>query len=208
MNIHLDNYALVRALALGLASLHRRQMWTRGAGHYANTLRSHFVGRVGEIAAEAHARRLALPYRANFYYPDREGLCDLEITEPRCRVEVKTWSRAYWERLGRAVSAGQLAAVKERADVVWWMVVGEVPLDPYKLIWWEGVDVALAGWSWVEDIEAAGVVAVGMPGREAKANYQVAAEALREFRIAPLSPPIPASPRLKQTGGGDTYERA
>jgi hypothetical protein len=150
--------------------------YSTGAGHYANTLLSHLVGRAGEAAAEKQFDGLSFPVKPHWRDPALERLCDLQVSKHR--IEVKTWSQTFWDTLGRCVAVGQFDAVAKKAGSILWATVN-TPLRTAEA--WEvarEVVVELRGYSTMRDVRAAPVRRTGPRGREVE-NYQV--EGVRPF---------------------------
>jgi len=109
--ITLDQDALQWAVHAADESIAR---WGARPGHYRNQLTSHLVGRLGEVAAERFFQERGLAVRAHFHFPEREAMCDLEVIKPPLRLDVKTWSTAYWNDLGRSVAVNQFRCSNAR----------------------------------------------------------------------------------------------
>lgn len=165
--IHLRRNEIDAVIAAAEASSSRYGV---NAGHYANTLLSHIVGRAGELAAEMWFTGLGFTVAAHWRYKERERLCDIEVEKHR--VEVKTWSARFWNDLGRCVAVGQVDAVSKKAGVVLWATVTPSisTVDEWRSI--TEVIVELKGYSTMNDIREAPIRMTGPIGRQVQ-NRQV-----------------------------------
>ncbi len=125
--------------------------WSSAPGHYRNQWTSHLVGRLGEAAAEQYLQSRGLAGVAHFRFPAREAMGDIEL--PTLRLDVKTWSAAFWNDLGRCVAVNQLPVLERKADGIVWCVLHENASQP-KDAWLAktSVRVALRGYSTLADI--------------------------------------------------------
>jgi hypothetical protein len=89
-------------------------------GHYRNSYSSHYVGKIGELAAFIWLRDAGLNPVLNVIDPKADKLCDIETDVGR--IEVKTWKEKHWDDLGRAITVSQLSSIQKKADVVLWVV--------------------------------------------------------------------------------------
>lgn len=157
------------------------QRWAAQPGHYTNALRSHFIGKLGEQAAERALLHCGLRLDAHFRHPQRESLCDIvvkrrgyrEIT----RLEVKTWSRAHWPELGRCIAVNQLPALQKKADVILWCVTDAPGMDENSA----PLAVEVVGWSTLDEVRAAPVKFTGTGAMRKVHNYQLDERSLRPF---------------------------
>ena len=142
-------------------------------GYYANKLRTHLVGRLGEIAAEAWLSRCLKGYRLVPAFRDlsRDKDCDIElrVSHRVARVEVKTWSEQHWPELGRCVAVGQLDALRAKAAVILWCILAN-----------GDAEVTIAGWNLLSDLDGLEPVWTGPPSRRKVHNLQMPLERLRE----------------------------
>jgi hypothetical protein len=150
--------------------------WTGQEGHYDNRLNSHFKGRLGEVAAEKFLLCQNLKLDSHFRFLDRENLSDIVVKingyRKICRVEVKTWSNAYWQELGRCVSVDQYPDLQKKADVIIWCVVDV--LDMKEIVKTPAtVNAAVVGWSRMDDISKAPIKLTGSGGMREVENYQL-----------------------------------
>jgi len=139
--VELSASAVQAALALADASFRRNANRRGGREHYANTLKSHKVGKIGEVACSLALTRHGIAVIENFRDPSREG--DADVVAGGWRLEVKTWSDYAWERGGRCVTPGQLPEVRAKADCVVWCTT-EGQLDAGRIL--------VRGWSTMDDI--------------------------------------------------------
>jgi hypothetical protein len=156
--------------------------WESQRGYYNNRLNSHFKGKLGELAVERFLLGQNLKLDSHFRFPDREKLADIVVKvrgyTKILRLEVKTWSRNYWQELGRCISVEQFPDLKKKTDAVIWCVTdaeavtdGPVP-----------VKVLLAGWSAMDDISKAPIKFTGLENMRKVENYQLAESDLREVK--------------------------
>jgi hypothetical protein len=136
-------------------------------GHYQNSSRSHFLGKIGEIGVESWLLADGIAVDAAFRDDTRDREPDVRIGSKA--YDVKTWSPEYWDLLGRCVTPRQLETKFARCDGVIW-AVGIIDLDPIR--------VGIMGWSSVSDIRAAPIRMTGPSGRQI-ANHQIETEDLR-----------------------------
>jgi len=104
--------------ALHLAQRTYERNRDRADFSYANKLETHQVGKLGEVGAEAWLRSHNIGVQPVFRDIDRENECDL-LTD-RFRIEVKTWSRRFWEPWGRCITPKQLPWITKKADLILW----------------------------------------------------------------------------------------
>jgi len=129
--------------------------------HYPNTLRSHIVGKLGELAVEMWATP-KFQVDSVFRDPARIAECDLIIDG--LRIDVKTWSESSWVELGRCVRPTQLASHIRKTDLFLWTHLVE-NIDPEKLPC--SIQVHLAGTSTIDDVlNAPGWVLRSLPNRQ------------------------------------------
>lgn len=159
--------------------------WESQRGYYNNRLNSHFKGKLGELAVEKFLLDQKLKLDAHFRFPDRENLADIVVKirgyRKILRLEVKTWSRNYWQELGRCISVDQFPDLKKKADIVVWCVtdadaVADIP-SPVK--------VMLAGWSSMDEISKAPIKFTGLENMRKVNNYQLAVSDLHEISALP-----------------------
>ena len=131
-------------------------------GHYRNTNNSHFVGKLGEIAAQNWIDQNRGPCDPIFRDEYQQQSCD--ITFGKSRIEVKTWNRSFWEKWGRCIAVNQLPALEKKADVIIWCTVSIPPRTPAK--------VQLVGWSTLTDVSNSPIRWTGSEGRKVK-NHQI-----------------------------------
>ncbi|CAG1013494.1 hypothetical protein ANAEL_04718 [Anaerolineales bacterium] len=157
--------------------------WESQRGYYNNRLNSHFKGKLGELAVERFLLNQKLKLDSHFHFPDRENLTDIVVKirgyKKILRIEVKTWSKDYWQELGRCISVDQFPDLKKKADIVIWCVV-----DVEGIVG-APVKVMLAGWSTLDDISKAPVKFTGLDNMRKVENYQLAESDLREINTLP-----------------------
>lgn len=155
--------------------------WAAQPGHYTNALRSHFIGKLGELAAERTLLESGLRLDAHFRYPERESLCDMVVKlrgyRQITRIEVKTWSRVHWPDLGRCIAVEQLPALTKKADLVLWCVTDapDPDSDPAP------VEVEIAGWSTLDEVRAAPIRFTGTGAMRRVQNHQLDVNHLHPF---------------------------
>jgi hypothetical protein len=167
------------------------ERWSQQAGYYNNYLRSHFKGKLGELAVEKFLLEKGYQLDSHFRFPDRENLSDLVIKIRRysevCRLEVKTWDKRYWAELGRCIAVDQYGKIKKKADQIIWCVVQADDFDPL-LKPPASLQVSLTGWSWVGDVEHAPIHLTGVDNMRKVRNYQLSADDLRPMAEHILKP--------------------
>ncbi len=143
--------------------------WKNTTGHYRNLPRSHLLGKLGEVAAEKWARDQGVDVEAVFRDLDREREADLIVGV--LRVDVKTWTAAYWDNWGRCVAVSQLPRLRTKADAILWTTHDDT----------SGADVVtLRGWSTMVDVTASEVRETG-PAYRTVVNHQLDPPDLREI---------------------------
>lgn len=147
--------------------------WKDQQGYYNNRLNSHFKGKLGEIAVEKFLASNNLKYDSHFRFSDRENLADIVLKirgyKQIIRIEVKTWSKNYWEELGRCIAVDQFSDLSKKSDVIVWCLtdIHDVPSNPASTI------IALSGWSTIDDIQHAPVKITGLENMRKVKNYQL-----------------------------------
>ncbi len=140
--------------------------WHNMPGHYPNAARSHFIGKLGEIAVESLLNGLGCSVTSNFRNPEHERLCDIETSDKKGivkRIEVKTWSEQYW---GDAI--------------VWCIVIEPIPSYDNNMI--QQVHIRVRAWSTPHDVRRAEVRLTGrFAGRPGVLNHQLDEDNLRKW---------------------------
>lgn len=155
--------------------------WESQRGYYNNRLNSHFKGKLGELAVEKFLLGKKLKLDSHFRFADREKLADIVVKirgyKKVLRIEVKTWSKNYWQDLGRCISVDQFPDLKKKADLVVWCITdADVIADSPA-----PVKVTLAGWSTMDDISKAPVKFTGLDNMRKVENHQLAESDLHEM---------------------------
>jgi len=155
--------------------------WESQRGYYNNRLNSHFKGKLGELAVERFLLDQKLKLDSHFRFPDRENLADIVVKirgyKKILRLEVKTWSRDYWQELGRCISVDQFLDLKKKADLVIWCVTGADAIADML----SPVKVMLVGWSTMDEISKAPIKFTGFDNMRKVENYQLAEADLHEM---------------------------
>jgi hypothetical protein len=179
--ITLDQVAIQWAVGAADESMAR---WASAPGHYRNQWTSHLVGRLGEIAAEQFLMSHSVQVQAHFRCPERESLCDIELLAAgralSVRLDVKTWSQAFWPDLGRCIAVNQLQALEHKAEGILWCILHESARRP-RAIWQTliAVRVSIAGYSTMSDVRQAPIRLTGRAGMPKVKNHQIAELDLR-----------------------------
>ena len=167
-----DELEAARTLAAATFAKYRGR-----AGHYRNLERSHFLGKVGEIAVEKWLASENLRAEAVYADPARDADSDLVVSGEG--IEVKTWRPATWDEWGRCVTPAQAPGIAQKSSAIVWTVADD-EADP--------VVVEIKGWSTPDDVLATEVRATG-PAYRQVANHQIepgkirpAADLLRRLR--------------------------
>ncbi len=182
VQIALDVEDVKWAIDTAMSSIEK---WSQRDGYYNNRLASHLTGKLGELAMERYLLENRLKLDSHFRFSERENLCDLVVkiknySQVR-RLEVKTWSAAYWADLGRCIAVAQYPILKKKADLIIWCVVEPVDLDAL-LKNPIGVTVSLAGWSTVGEIRSAPIKRTGAGDMRKVENYQLEEGDLRPMQ--------------------------
>jgi len=159
------------------------ERWESQQGYYNNRLNSHFKGKLGELAVEKFLLDQKLKLDSHFRFADRENLADIVVKirgyKKVLRLEVKTWSRNYWQDLGRCIAVDQYPDLKKKADIVIWCVTNADALaDTTRPA---AVKVLLAGWSKMDEIPKASIRLTGFENMRKVENYQLAEADLHEM---------------------------
>jgi hypothetical protein len=131
-------------------------------GHYRNTANSHLVGHLGEFAAFIWLKDNGFNPSPTFLDSSKDRECDIQTNV--ARIEVKTWSEQYWEKWGRCVSETQIASVKKKADLIFWLTVDGVESETPQ--------ATFRGWNEVGIFEGISSIMTGEVGREVR-NLQL-----------------------------------
>lgn len=135
-SITLTEAELARAEVLAEATF---QIFKSYGGHYTNHKRSHLRGKIGEIAAARWLDERSITVDGAFEDQSRISECDIVVSPPGARIEVKTWGSEFWSEMGRCVAVAQLEKIQAKADLILWGTT-----DEYT--------VAFRGWSTIEDV--------------------------------------------------------
>lgn len=146
--------------------------------HYRSTVKSHLVGFCGEEAVSRYLDKLAVPHRLLSRNLQAVAEADIHLAWG-LRIEVKTWAAKHWYSLGRCVAVSQLPRLMEKADIVVWCSA-----TPHRH--WV-VDVAIEGFSTIDDIAAAPIREAG-PSHSRVENHQVRIADLRSPWALPTRP--------------------
>lgn len=175
-HVHIDAEILDDAKSMA------RETYMRFAGrtgYYYNTINSHLVGKIGELACVHWAASMGVDCDHVFRDAKRESEADLILMmeyDRRLRVEVKTWSSDLWQPFGRCVSTGQMPGVTAKADIVMWCIVD--PLDGVGLGNRCTAEAEIMGWNTPADIAHIEPTWTGPIGRQ-RCNHQVPMEQVR-----------------------------
>ena len=186
-HVPVDINMLMDATQMGVESFLR---FKGHPGYYENTLNSHIVGKIGELACAQWAENLGIHCDQAFRDLNRKNEADLilNVGDTRIvRVEVKTWSSNWWQTFGRCIAVGQMRQIRAKADIVVWCTS-----TPYSdLVQREMGDVMIAGWNTVAEIAQIVPTWTGPPGRQHH-NHQVPTEQVRplEDLVARIRPQI------------------
>jgi len=157
------------------------ERWESQQGYYNNRLNSHFKGKLGELAVEKILLEQKMKLDSHFRFADREKLADLVVKingyKKVLRLEVKTWSRNYWQDLGRCISVDQFPDLKKKADVIIWCVTDASGVLDKPV----PVKVILAGWSKLDEVAKAPIRLTGLDHMRKVENYQLAETDLHEI---------------------------
>jgi len=157
------------------------ERWESQQGYYNNRLNSHFKGKLGELAVEKFLLDQKAKLDSHFRFADREKLADIVVKingyKKVLRLDVKTWSKNYWQDLGRCIAVDQYPDLKKKADVLVWCVtdasgVLDTPA-PVKVI--------LAGWSKLDEVLKAPIRLTGFDHMRKVENYQLNETDLHEM---------------------------
>jgi hypothetical protein len=183
MKVTLNRTQIELAISLGEQTLAR---YIAAYGEYNNTFNSHTKGRFGEIALETVFLAKGRTVISHFMNPASDPLCDMEVSPGNLRrLEVKTWSEAHWDNLGRCMSINQTKKLAQKADAVIWCTVplpnlnGRSDLDGYQAI-----EVTLVGYSLPSDVTSAPVSFTGEPNMRKIKNHQVDQSLIRPIDYA------------------------
>jgi hypothetical protein len=157
------------------------ERWESQQGYYNNRLNSHFKGKLGELAVEKFLLAQKLKLDSHFRFADRENLADIVVKVNRykkvVRLEVKTWSKNYWQDLGRCIAVDQYPDMKKKADMIIWCQVDEKQILDVPA----PVKILLVGWSKIEEVVNAPIKLTGLDNMRKVNNYQLAETDLHEM---------------------------
>lgn len=179
MNVILSHEQIDEAHALACRSIAR---WAHIRGHYNNRLRSHLIGKLGEIAAASFLDAAGLALTRHFLDATAERLCDISVNRTNgrvTRIEVKTWAAQYWPDLGRCIAIDQYSALCQKCDVVFWCVLSG-PIPVIETTQYDTLDVDVGKWSTVDDIARAPQRWTGRNSMRKVHNYQFDETSLRD----------------------------
>src|SRR5690606_27892033 len=131
-------------------------------------LRTHFIGKLGETAANKLLINNQFTTKPLFQDISEERRCDIEISlnaGNKTKVDIKTWSKKYWDKLGRCIAVSQLESIKEKCDIIMWCVLEDDIEEAPKLGQCGTYTANVGSWSTIEDIENAPQKLTGIPGR-------------------------------------------
>jgi len=162
--------------------------------HYPNAPVGHLRGALGELAVKKWLEGLGCPFEAPGLKKDSPPDFLIRGPQGQLGIEVKTWSSAHWERLGRCISPKQYELfLQNDVDIVLWAILDEIDEEGQGFLGrndqpWDqieeklkeeidqGLEVILAGWVWLVEVEEWGEPRpTGYPGRETL-NYQAPTE--------------------------------
>lgn len=147
-------------------------------GHYTNSLDSHFKGKLGEIALEQFlAANSDEKFDSLFRDPNFEYECDIKFQG--FRIEVKTWTRRFWDEFGRCVAVAQYEKLRQKADLVVWCI-SETPTD-------YGCEVEIFGWNEIEEIPTAVRHLTGKSDWRQVENYQFRPDQIHDIATLPMN---------------------
>ncbi len=157
------------------------ERWESQQGYYNNRLNSHFKGKLGEIAVEKFLLDQKLKLDSHFRFANRENLADIVVKikgyKKIARLEIKTWSKNYWQDLGRCIAVDQYPDLKKKADMIIWCMLDEKQILDAPA----PVKVLLAGWSKMEEVLNAPINLTGLDNMRKVNNYQLAESDLRDM---------------------------
>ncbi len=178
MNITLSRQQVEEAHQLACRSVAR---WAGVRGHYNNRLRSHVIGRIGEIAAATWLQDVGLTLTRHYLDPTAERLCDIEVNQADSgvvRIEFKTWAAQYWPDLRRCIAIDQYDALCQKCDLVLWCVLPS-PIPVIEATEYDTYTIDTGRWSTLEDIKTAPQRWTGRASMRKVHNYQLDETALR-----------------------------
>ena len=139
-------------------------------GHYRNSIKSHVIGRYGELGCYQFFINRNIEAHPNFTDLDNDASCDIQTALGRC--EVKTWNIPFWEQWGRAVSVAQLPYLEKKADFILWCSAGVVS---------NLIRIDIHGWNTVADMTIRPPMLMG-PANNQVENYQVEINEMRPIQ--------------------------
>lgn len=179
MNIALSRQQVQEAHHLACQSIAK---WGNARGYYNNRLRSHLIGKIGEIATETWLRDTGLALTPHYRDLSKERFCDISVNRANgseVRIEVKSWSSEYWLDLGRCIAVRQYDALCQKCDLVLWCVLPR-PIPVIETIEYDEYMVDVGRWSTLEDIKTAPQVWTGSGSMRKVYNYQLDEKSLRD----------------------------
>jgi hypothetical protein len=172
VDVPLSESDVAEATAMGNAT---HAEWQSRPGHYPNRLKSHVLGKLGEVGVEIWLRSQGYEVDPAFRDLTRQAEADLIVTAHR--LEVKSWDVSTWDDMGRCIRPTQVQALTRKADSIIWTVVDRTSED---------VRVVIQGWSSMADVQAAPVRVTGPPHLRLE-NHQLDVDELRDVASLRLS---------------------
>lgn len=181
MIVTLEQRDIEEAISLAEKTLER---YRNVPGHYNNRFNSHFKGRLGEIATEHFLKKRGHTVNPLFRDLDQEALCDIAIKSalPVSKIDVKTWTREFWDEMGRCVACNQLPKLRVKADAIVWCVANlpnvKTPAEARK---YRTLEVEIVGYSTIEDVGSAPVRFTGPAWGRKVQNHQLDNDSIRQI---------------------------
>lgn len=160
------------------------EYWASQPGHYDNTWRSHFSGKLGEFAWAEILERDGFTIHKPFRASTRQGECDITIFgfAKTLFADVKTWSEPFWVELGRCVAEDQFERLSKKAQAILWARVQGSPAQTRDGALAAGeAEVLVGAWSGINDIRWIEPAMTGGGRFRAILNRQLAEADLRGY---------------------------
>ena len=154
-----QDLVLANFLAVQSQQIYESKVQNRKSPYQQNNLRSHLVGKIGEICAgnlfiEMNRNmKWGASIEQSYLDPNKDASCDIIIND--IRIEIKTWRPSDWFKYGPCISERQAIKLHNKADIIVYGVY-----DKFKSTF------SLVGWNTINDIASVKAQYTGTPGRE------------------------------------------
>lgn len=142
-----EQVAWCHKVALEEAAKYKGEPGPYGNG---NKVRGHYVGKLGEVAAQKMFKTKGIRSIANFALPNHQNEADIflpDYHDDGVRIEVKTWRSQEWSKMGRAIRCRQWDKIYENTDMILWCVTPNEETIIQAQLNKTGLWVRIMGWN-------------------------------------------------------------